>query len=205
MLRDLLQTLAFVHDNGVIHRDIKPSNIMRRDDGKLVLIDFGAVKEVTTQLLENAEQTAFTIGIGTKGYAPSEQCFGRPQYSSDIYAVGMIGIKALTGKHPHELDRDADGELKWLDKVNVSHALAEILNKMVLDDFKQRYQSASLALEALDELRSFQETRYLSNTLSLENTDTPTTPWVEATEDSPQPPSSTSIFPRPFDKFESKN
>ena len=205
MLRDLLQTLAFVHDNGVIHRDIKPSNIMRRDDGKLVLIDFGAVKEVTTQLLENPEQTAFTIGIGTKGYAPSEQCFGRPQYSSDIYAVGMIGIKALTGKHPHELDRDADGELKWMDKVNVSHALAEILNKMVLDDFKQRYQSAFLALEALDELRSFQETRYLSNTLSLENTDTPTTPWVEVTEDTPQPPSSTSIFPRPFDKFESKN
>lgn len=203
MLRDLLQTLAFVHDNGVIHRDIKPSNIMRRDDGKLVLIDFGAVKEVTTQLLNNPEQTAFTIGIGTKGYAPSEQCFGRPQYSSDIYAVGMIGIKALTGKHPHELDRDEEGELKWIDKANVSHALAEILNKMVLDDFKQRYQSASLALEALDELRSSKERHYEASTLSLEDTDTPTTPWLD--EDTPQPPSSTSILPRPFDKFESKN
>ena len=97
ILRDLLQILAFVHQNGVIHRDIKPSNIIRRDsDGKLVLIDFGAVKEVTTQLLDNQEQNAFTIGIGTKGYAPSEQCFGRPQYSSDIYALGMVGIKALT-------------------------------------------------------------------------------------------------------------
>jgi CHASE2 domain-containing sensor protein/tRNA A-37 threonylcarbamoyl transferase component Bud32 len=184
MLRDLLQTLAFVHDNGVIHRDIKPSNIMRRDDNKLVLIDFGAVKEVTTQLLDNPEQTAFTIGIGTKGYAPSEQCFGRPEYSSDIYAVGMIGIKALTGKHPHELDRDEYGELKWIDKANVSHALAQILSKMVLDDFKQRYQSASLALEALDELRSSQERHYEASTLSLEDTDTPTTPWVES-EDTP--------------------
>ncbi|MGI2908166.1 CHASE2 domain-containing protein [Tolypothrix sp. VBCCA 56010] len=203
MLRDLLQTLAFVHDNGVIHRDIKPSNIMRRDDGKLVLIDFGAVKEVTTQLLDNPEQTAFTIGIGTKGYAPSEQCFGRPQYSSDIYAVGMIGIKALTGKHPHELDRDECGELKWLDKANVSHALAEILSKMVLDDFKQRYQSASLALEALDELRSSKQRHYEASTLSLEDTDTPTTPWLD--ENTPQPPSSTSILPRPLDKFESKN
>jgi CHASE2 domain-containing sensor protein/serine/threonine protein kinase len=224
MLRDLLQTLTFVHDNGVIHRDIKPSNIMRRDDNKLVLIDFGAVKEVTTQLLENPEQTAFTIGIGTKGYAPSEQCFGRPQYSSDIYAVGMIGIKALTGKHPHELDRDADGELKWIDKANVSHALAEILNKMVLDDFKQRYQSASLVLEALDELRSSKYSN-LANSLSLEDTDTSTVPWVEFSEDTstvpwvefsedtstipwvefsedtPQPPSSTSIVPRPFDKI----
>lgn len=179
MLCDLLQTLAFVHDNGVIHRDIKPSNIMRRDDGKLVLIDFGAVKEVTTQLLNNPEQTAFTIGIGTRGYAPNEQCFGRPQYSSDIYAVGMIGIKALTGKNPHELDRDGDGELKWIDKANVSQALAQILSKMVLDDFKQRYQSASLALEALDELRSSKERHYEASTLSLEDTDTPTTPWVD--------------------------
>jgi CHASE2 domain-containing sensor protein/tRNA A-37 threonylcarbamoyl transferase component Bud32 len=204
MLRDLLQTLAFVHDNGVIHRDIKPSNIMRRDDGKLVLIDFGAVKEVTTQLLDNPEQTAFTIGIGTKGYAPSEQCFGRPQYSSDIYAVGMIGIKALTGKHPHELDRDADGELKWMDKAKVSHALAQVLSKMVLDDFKQRYQSASQALEALDELRNFEYRDYEANTLSLENTDTPTTPWVES-EDTPHMPSSTSILPRPFDKLDTNN
>ncbi len=202
ILRDLLQTLAFVHDNSVIHRDIKPSNIMRRDeDNKLVLIDFGAVKEVTTQLLYNPQQTAFTIGIGTKGYAPSEQCFGRPQYNSDIYAVGMIGIKALTGKHPHELDRDADGELKWMDKAKVSHALAEILNKMVLDDFKQRYQSASLVLEALDELRNSKYSN-LANTLSLEDTDTPTISWVEVSEDTPQPPSSTSIVPPQFDKFE---
>ncbi|MBR8834715.1 MAG: CHASE2 domain-containing protein [Stigonema ocellatum SAG 48.90 = DSM 106950] len=151
IVRDLLQTLAFVHQNGVIHRDIKPSNIIRRDsDGKLVLIDFGAVKEVTTQLLDNQEQTAFTIGIGTKGYAPSEQCFGRPQYSSDIYAVGMIGIKALTGIAPHEIETDANGELKWLDKANVSHPSASILSKMVLENWQQRYQSASLALEALD-------------------------------------------------------
>ena len=202
MLRDLLQILVFVHDNNVIHRDIKPSNIMRRDeDNKLVLIDFGAVKEVTTQLLDNPEQTAFTIGIGTKGYAPSEQCFGRPQYSSDIYAVGMIGIKALTGKHPHELSRDEYGELKWMDKANVSHPFAEILNKMVLDDFKQRYQSASLVLEALDELTN-SEYNNLTNTLSSEDTDTPTISWVKVSEDTLQPPSSTSIVPPRVDKFE---
>lgn len=184
MLRDFLQTLIFVHHNGVIHRDIKPSNIMRRDsDNKLVLIDFGAVKEVSTQLLDNPQETAFTIGIGTKGYAPSEQCFGRPQYSSDIYAVGMIGIKALTGISPHELETDANGELKWLDRANVSHALAQILSKMVLDE-KQRYQSASLALEALEELGISEEKHYLSNTLSLEDSDNPTTPWVKSEDNS---------------------
>ncbi|MHC5595912.1 MAG: protein kinase domain-containing protein, partial [Nostoc sp.] len=159
IVRDLLQTLIFVHKNNVIHRDIKPSNIIRRhSDGKLVLIDFGAVKEVSTKQLDHQEQTPFTIGIGTQGYAPSEQCFGRPHYSSDIYAVGMVGIKALTGLAPRELGRDADGEIKWCDayggklRPQVSHSLAKILSKMVLDDFKQRYQSASEALEALEVL-----------------------------------------------------
>jgi serine/threonine protein kinase len=116
IVTDLLQTLTFVHKNNVIHRDIKPSNIIRRhSDGKLVLIDFGAVKEVSTKQLDTQESTAFTIGIGTQGYAPSEQCFGRPHYSSDIYAVGMVGIRALTGIAPRELHRDADGEIKWSD------------------------------------------------------------------------------------------
>jgi tRNA A-37 threonylcarbamoyl transferase component Bud32 len=157
IVRDLLQTLTFVHKNNVIHRDIKPSNIIRRhSDGKLVLIDFGAVKEVSTKQLDAQEQTPFTIGIGTQGYAPSEQCFGRPHYSSDIYAVGMVGIKALTGVAPRELGRDARGEIKWSDayggklRSQVSHSLAKILSKMVLDDFKQRYQSASEALEDLE-------------------------------------------------------
>ncbi len=183
ILRDLLQTLVFVHKNGVIHRDIKPSNIMRRHlDGKLVLIDFGAVKELTTQLMDTQEQNPFTIGIGTKGYAPSEQCFGRPQYSSDIYAVGMIGIKALTGISPHESERDADGELKWRDKAQgVSQALAEILSKMVLEDFQQRYQSASEALQALNKLTNSTERQFLTNEdlslIPLEDSDTPTTPW----------------------------
>ena len=203
ILRDLLQTLAFVHHNKVIHRDIKPNNIIRRNsDSKLVLIDFGAVKEVTTQLLDNPEQTAFTIGIGTRGYAPSEQYYGRPQYSSDIYAVGMIGIKALTGIVPHEIERDTSGELKWVDKADVSDGLAKILSKMVLEDFQQRYQSASLALEALNELISSEDTKSLSNngllinTLSLEyDSDTPTTPWVEVSEETSQLPSSTSILP----------
>ncbi|BDI18679.1 serine/threonine protein kinase [Nostoc cf. commune SO-36] len=150
IVRDLLQTLTFVHKNNVIHRDIKPSNIMRRhSDGKLVLIDFGAVKDATIKPLDDQEQSPFTIGIGTQGYAPSEQCFGRPHYSSDIYAVGMLGIKALTGVAPRELNRDADGEIKWSNRTQVSHSLAKVLSKMVLNDFKQRYQSASEALEDL--------------------------------------------------------
>ena len=184
IVQELLQILVFVHKNGVIHRDIKPSNIMRRkSDYKLVLIDFGAVKQVSTNLIESQEDTAFTIGIGTKGYAPREQCFGRPQYSSDIYAVGMIGIKALTGTPPHELQHDDNGELIWIERAEVATGFANILSKMVRDNFQDRYQSASEALNALNQLVFADKVQSLSsndssiNTLSLEDTDTPTTPW----------------------------
>ncbi len=181
ILRDLLQTLTFVHANGVIHRDIKPSNVMRRQrDRKLVLIDFGAVKQVSADLLENPEQSAFTIGIGTKGYAPKEQCFGRPQYSSDIYAVGMIGIKALTGIPPHEIKEDADGELIWMHQAEVNLGLANILNKMVREDYQERYQSASEVLQALNQLSNIQSSSNIDSsidTLCLDNSDTPTIAW----------------------------
>jgi CHASE2 domain-containing sensor protein/tRNA A-37 threonylcarbamoyl transferase component Bud32 len=182
IVRELLQILVFVHENGVIHRDIKPSNIIRRDiDNKLVLIDFGAVKELSTPQIENTEQTPFTIGIGTKGYAPSEQCFGRPQYSSDIYAIAMIGIRALTGIPPHEINRSEEEEWQWRHKAFVSDTLAEILSKMVLDDFKQRYQSASEVLAVLDELTSSQNINTVPTDKSFINTfddsDAPTKPW----------------------------
>ncbi len=189
ILSNILQTLAFVHKNGVIHRDIKPSNIMRRkSDRKLVLIDFGAVKQVSTDLLENLDQTAMTIGIGTKGYAPTEQCLGKPQYSSDIYAVGMIAIKALTGIPPHELEHDESGQLIWLDRADVNHYFAEILNKMVCENFQKRYQSASEVITALNKLILSQNIESPSsdnssiNTLSLDDCDTPTTPWDGVSE-----------------------
>lgn len=114
LLKDILEVLAFVHDKNVIHRDIKPENLIRRQDEKIVLIDFGAVKQINTQL-GNLPNTGFkTIMIGTLGYMPSEQSNGKPRLSSDIYAVGMIGIQALTGKHPHELSEDSQtGEINW--------------------------------------------------------------------------------------------
>ena len=183
ILKDILQTLVFVHYKGVIHRDIKPSNIMRRrSDQKLVLIDFGAVKQVSTKVINSQEQTAFTIGIGTKGYAPQEQCLGYPQYSSDIYAVGMIAIFALTGIPPHELQIDENQEVKWVDKATISIAFSQILSKMILDDHHSRYQSATEVLQALYDLTGSASSNSFTNnssidTISLKDSDTPTEPW----------------------------
>ncbi|MEH2383697.1 MAG: serine/threonine-protein kinase [Nostoc sp.] len=146
LLREILEVLAFVHQHNIIHRDIKPQNLMRRHtDQKIVLIDFGSIKKIS------ALGAGLTIAVGTPGYMPSEQAKGKPKLCSDIYAVGMIGIQALTGLIPEQLQEDPNtGEVIWRDKAQVSGALANVLDTMVCDRYNQRYQSATEALQALN-------------------------------------------------------
>lgn len=152
LLKDVLHILEFVHRNQVIHRDIKPGNLIRRQrDGRFVLIDFGAVKEIQTQLITASGQTNLTIGIGTYGYSPSEQLMGKPRYNSDLYALGMTAIQALTGFQPAQLPTHAEtGEVIWRDQVEVSSGLAAILDQLVRYHFSQRFQSATEVLWAID-------------------------------------------------------
>ncbi|TVQ06997.1 MAG: serine/threonine protein kinase [Leptolyngbya sp. DLM2.Bin27] len=154
-LGDLLGILTFVHGHGVIHRDLKPSNLIRRaGDNRIVLIDFGAVKQVSTQATALRSGLSHTISIGTQGYMPSEQVAGRPQFSSDIYASGILGIQALTGYPPTELHPDPhSGELNWQHLAPQTHpALLEVLDTMVRYDFRTRYTTATEALAALSGL-----------------------------------------------------
>ncbi|KZL49039.1 protein kinase [Nodularia spumigena CENA596] len=154
LLQEILEVLAVVHKKNIIHRDIKPPNLMRRrQDRKIVLIDFGAVKEINTMMVNSQGQTSVSVIIGTHGYMPSEQAAGQPKLCSDVYAVGMLGIYALTGRQPHELPKDpTDGEVIWRNWANVSEKLAGILNKMVSYHFRDRYFSAEVALQAIQSL-----------------------------------------------------
>ena len=154
LLIEILQILNFVHQQQVIHRDINPGNILRREqDSKLVLIDFGAVKKISTQIFTPQGKTKSTVAIGTPGYISAEQAQGSPKFSSDIYALGIIGIQALTGLTPEELERDEDThEIIWRSKVQVSPELAQILDTMVRYDFRQRFASAAIVLESLRSL-----------------------------------------------------
>ena len=153
LLTEILEVLKYVHQQNVIHRDLKPQNIMRRkSDGKIVLIDFGAVKEIKGLTVTNKGQTTKTIAVGTHGYMPTEQAAGKPKFCSDIYAVGMIGIEALTGVKPNQLNSDnSTGEIIWKNQVNVSLKLSLILDKMISDYWQNRYQNVDEVLVELDE------------------------------------------------------
>ncbi|BAU65813.1 TPR repeat-containing serine/threonin protein kinase [Stanieria sp. NIES-3757] len=153
-LEEVLEILAFVHQHNVIHRDIKPSNLIRRvTDNKIVLIDFGAVKEISNMTLTEGQGNLLTVAIGTPGYMASEQQRGDPRFNSDIYAVGITAIQAMTGFHPDQLPRNPQtGELSWRERAgNCSNALAKILDKMVCNDFRERYQNVSEVLYDLQQ------------------------------------------------------
>ncbi|MDY7022069.1 MAG: serine/threonine-protein kinase [Cyanobacteriota bacterium] len=155
ILIEVLEILLFVHGHGVIHRDLKPTNLIRRDtDQKIALIDFGAVKEIHI----NQHHNPPTARIGTLEYMPVEQFDGNPHFNSDIYALGMIGIQALTGIPIFELRKHWESnplnqnELVWRHLAIVSQELGDILDKMVRYDYHKRYQSAGEALGALRRL-----------------------------------------------------
>ena len=153
LLIEVLNILEFVHSRGVIHRDIKPDNLIRRNsDRKLVLVDFGAVKQMHTQLATTYAHSN-TIAVGTPGYMSSEQARGQPRPNSDIYALGVIAIQALTGLAPMQMQDDQNtGEILWEHLVYVSKGLAAIVRKMVRYHFKDRYQSATEVLQELKQL-----------------------------------------------------
>ncbi|MFQ4139860.1 protein kinase domain-containing protein [Nodosilinea sp. PGN35] len=153
-LSEILSMVQYVHDNHVIHRDIKPANIIRRDqDKKLVLIDFGAVKDkVNPTQAANSDQTALTAyAIGTPGYAPPEQMAMRPVYASDIYALGVTCIYLLSAKAPKDLNYDPNtGELLWREHVHISDHFAGVLQKMLEISVKHRYQTVESIHRDLD-------------------------------------------------------
>jgi len=138
LLADVLPILDFVHARGAIHRDLKPDNLLRRrEDNRLVLIDFGAVKRLRTE-----PAATQTVAIGTPGYMASEQAQGQPCFGSDLYALGAIALQALSGTPPQKFEYNPHtGEIVW-DRRLCSPELGRILSRLVAHHFRDRYTSA---------------------------------------------------------------
>ena len=146
VLREILKVLDFVHSRGSIHRDIKPANIMRGKNGRLYLLDFGAVKQVT----QSVGSAKASTGIYSLGYAPPEQMSGQEVYpATDFYALAVTCITLLSGLQPTELFDSYRNEWNWRSRVQVSSRLAQVLDQMLLSAPSQRFQSASEVEAAL--------------------------------------------------------
>ncbi len=166
-LREMLKVLDYVHRKDAIHRDIKPANIIRRwDNGKLCLIDFGAVQDLA------GESTSPITVLGTPGYQAPEQTQGMATFSSDIYALGMTAIQFVTGSYPLHLPKDEHGSVVWRNLANISDRLAMILEKMTRVNESERYAHTSAVLTDLDELSTgFDDFEQISPTQLFDRVD----------------------------------
>lgn len=163
LLEGVLEILVFIQEQGIIHRDLKPSNLIRRDtDGKIVLIDFGSVKQVSTTERRNFYHKSQII-IGTENYIPIEQVMGNPGLYSDLYSLGIIAVQALTGKLPNELTINRKNELIWRNYLSnpkqYSPSLLKVVDKAIQYHHQERYQSAK---EFLKDIKAVQENSAIS-------------------------------------------
>jgi tetratricopeptide (TPR) repeat protein len=164
LLRNLLEILVFIHSQDVIHQNIQPDNIIRRDsDGKLFLINFWLIREMNAPGVTRPQRRSIDQPTYALLYKPVEQLQGNPVPASDIYAVGIIAIRAmtgLTGEEVYELQHGSKtGEIRWRQQAQVSRKLADITDLMVYPDCKRRYQSATEALYAINQLNKTTEFR----------------------------------------------
>ncbi|MBD2362920.1 serine/threonine protein kinase [Anabaena minutissima FACHB-250] len=150
LLLDLLPVLKLLHERNVIHRDIKPQNIIRcKSDNRLVLIDFGASKQLTATV-----HTQMGTTIGSHGYSPVEQIKGGKAYpASDLFSLGATSFHLLTGVSPFHLsiDHGFGWMTSWEEylKSPISSELAKILDKLLKKEIEDRYQSADEVIEDL--------------------------------------------------------
>ncbi|ACB52961.1 serine/threonine protein kinase [Crocosphaera subtropica ATCC 51142] len=146
---EILEILIYLHELNplVIHRDIKPSNLILGEDNHIYLIDFGAV-----QAQGAVTGVTFTV-VGSSGYAPLEQFWGRAVPASDIYALGATLIHLLTGISPVDLPHK-DSQIQFSDKVNIANYFTYWLEKATNISLEKRFSTAKEALESLQKKRT---------------------------------------------------
>ncbi|MEW6730464.1 MAG: DUF4388 domain-containing protein [Acidobacteriota bacterium] len=148
LLAELAEILRYLHSQQppIVHRDIKPQNLMRHTDGRLLLIDFGAVCRAA-----NPEGHGQTL-IGSPGYAPPEQIMGQPVPQSDLYAAGATVVRLLTGRHPSQLTNKTKQRIEWTSHAAVSRPFCDLINELLVLDPNRRLGSAAELARWLREL-----------------------------------------------------
>ena len=168
-LKQIVEILALVHAQKYFHRDIKPQNIMLRPSGQLVLIDFGAVRQITTTILAGNSHTR----IISQGYSPPEQQNGYSVQQSDFFALGRTFIFLLTGKEPQDkaIYDPLTNELHWRKyAVNISPLLADLIDNLIAPTANQRPENTRVILQRLQKIEKALNQPYIfGNTTNIQS------------------------------------
>jgi WD40 repeat protein/tRNA A-37 threonylcarbamoyl transferase component Bud32 len=155
-LKQLSEILTQVHQQELVHRDIKPSNIMLRPNEQMVLVDFGAVREITETYLHKQKQNSTGTIIISAGYTPPEQAEGHAVAQSDFFALGRTFVYLLTGKQPTDFDKNPrTGKLQWRDSApQVSKEFADLIDYLMAIFPGRRPQTVQMILRCIEEVVS---------------------------------------------------
>jgi ankyrin repeat protein len=147
--QQILEILQYLQSQSppLIHRDIKPHNIVRNADGRVFLVDFGAVQATYHNTLMKGNTVA-----GTYGYMAPEQFRGRASIASDLYGLGATVLYLLTHRSPADLPQDRL-KISFRSHIQVSENFADWLETMLEPDETDRFPSATIALQALTSKR----------------------------------------------------
>jgi eukaryotic-like serine/threonine-protein kinase len=151
ILTSTLVVLGFIHQNRIIHRNLKPSTLLiRHEDQQVMPMDFGILRDIKILSHTNLD---FNSNSDRENYWSPEQIAGRPTLSSDLYALGMTVIEALTKTKPSKLQRERKtGKLLWQQNINLDRRIVKIIDKMIDLDLGKRYQSAEEVLNDLQKI-----------------------------------------------------
>jgi class 3 adenylate cyclase/CheY-like chemotaxis protein len=150
-LGQVCEALVALHARGIVHRDLKPDNIMLREDGTLVLADFGIVKDLSRTL----SQTRHGEALATPYYLSPEQALGnKVDQRSDLYSLGVMLYEMLTGQKPYAAE-DAPALLHKhvhdpVPQLPVDLALFQpLLDRLMAKQPEGRFATSGAALQAI--------------------------------------------------------
>ena len=151
-LREIVLILDKIHQKNYFHRDIKPPNIMMRNNGELVLIDFGTAREETRTYYQKVQGGQIT-GIISAGYTPIEQQNGQAVAQSDFFALGRTFVHLLTGTHPLDMYDPMRDVLSWRGNTeNINPLLLDLIDDLMARLAADRPQNTQDILQRLDRL-----------------------------------------------------
>ena len=140
----LLDAVAFAHKNKIVHCDLKPENVLLFPDNQLRLTDFGIARV--------AYKTLKGSGAGTVGYIAPEQAMGKPCFRSDVFSIGLVIHRILSGKlpeWPYEWPFVGHDRLKEA----VHSDLIGVIRKATQVDARHRYKDATQMLSAFERIK----------------------------------------------------
>ena len=156
VIRDIGRALDHAHEKGFIHRDIKPENILFRPDDSAVLTDFGIARVVERDQSLTRDGTV----VGTPQYMSPEQAAGRElDGRSDLYSLGVVFYRMLTGDVPYKADSAVAIGIKHLQEPipklpSYLNVFQEVIDRALAKKPEYRYQTGAELTVALDQIKS---------------------------------------------------